>query len=82
MTMTVQNVSFAGNNDDRHVTASEVGVATGATVGSAKYGANAILGISMAAMRATAKQKNILNKFNISEKDITLMVNDINNKRN
>lgn len=42
MTMTVQNVSFTSNNDDRRVTASEVGVATGATVGGAKYGTSAI----------------------------------------
>lgn len=42
MSLTVNpTISFKGNNDDKRVSASEVGVATGATVGGAKYSVNA-----------------------------------------
>lgn len=42
MSLSVNKISFTGNNkDDNRVTATEVGVGAGATVGGAKYGINA-----------------------------------------
>ena len=42
MALSVNRISFTGNDkDDKRVTATEVGVGAGATVGGAKYGAEA-----------------------------------------
>ena len=43
MPLQVNSVKFTGNNnkDNDHIRATEIGVGTGATVGTAKYGVNA-----------------------------------------
>ncbi len=49
MSLSVNKISFTGKNkDDNHISATEVGVGAGATVGGAKYGAQAFRKLRLA----------------------------------